>query len=272
MLNVYKLRKWGALSLMGFLPAVTFAVMALFYSYWLSLGSMFVTLLVTMFLGNLFLKNPFTEMLEGKGILALDINSTGIIKPFVVGIDPPLLKGQVHGKEVTDVYDRESTHSLQIPTKASKKAQARTDGGVNMPQMHKLDAEAYNNSKFAIMHYPVLIYNSAIGSFLTKQALASQEKETFAEQTIIFLNKRIEELTLHVKHFGRAVVEQLRPGYGSILTSKWTWIIIAIAIILIVIMFIPGVSQAFGGFFENAQSSVANAAGQSTDKVVSQGG
>jgi len=271
MLNPFKIKKWGALSLMGFMPAVTFAIMALYYGYWGGLISMFVVLLVVMPLCNLMLKNPFTDMLEGKGILAFDINSTGIIKPFIVALDPPYLHGQVNKREVKDVYDRENTFSLQTPVnfiKSKLKGQKRKDGGVKMPQLKDLDAEAYNYAKFGLNHYPVLIFNSAIDSFMTKQTLSSLEKDTFAEQTIIFLNKRVENLTSHIVNFGRAVVEEFNPGWGNILRNPLVWVGIIILIGLLVVMFIPGISSAMGNFFGTASESVGSVAGQNADKVV----
>ena len=95
MMNPFKIKKWGALLFVGFFTTICFFIGIRFYNFQIALGTMMAGLLTSVLLGNLLLKNPFTSMLEGKGLLVLNLDSTGIIRPSIIGLDSPYIKGKM---------------------------------------------------------------------------------------------------------------------------------------------------------------------------------
>ena len=104
MINTFMLRKWGALLVVGFMCVICFMVGNITYGFIGSLVLFAVGLLVSLMIGNLMLRNPFTLMLEGKGIMAINMDSTGILRPFIVQVASPYIKSKFAGKAVNDVF------------------------------------------------------------------------------------------------------------------------------------------------------------------------
>lgn len=211
-INPYVMKKYVSLFLVGICTALPmFVILSIYGNLVLAGVFMFVGLVTGIIIANVMLYNPFTAMLEGKGLLAMDINSTGIIRTFLVNLKPPYVKGNIGKEKVVDVFDRETVCDLELP---------RKEKGLEVPQVKytddgklkiNIDYEAYNKSRFRMLHYPVLIFNSHLGSLLDKQMISKLEKETFAAHSIIFLNKKVEELTSVLTHFSRQVIELMRP-------------------------------------------------------------
>ena len=109
-----------------------YAILNLYFGLWGGVGGFLVCLLVGALLGNVLLKNPFSLMLEGKGILMFDISSTGVVRPFLVGVKSPYVEGKLGEKNVKDVFDREAVYNLAAPQKASNLAVPLPDGGISL--------------------------------------------------------------------------------------------------------------------------------------------
>lgn len=244
--NPFILKKWAALLFAGLFSTIGFAVGLIFYGFWWGIGIMFITLLVGAVAGNLLLKNPFSAMLEGKGILTLNIDSTGVIRPFVVGVAPPYINGKLGNKGISDIFDRATVNNLAPPKvvklDSDNKAERKEDGGIHID----ISEKQYNEGRFAFFHYPTLIYNQQIDTIVTKDFIADKEKDTFAEHGVLFLNRKMEELTSVVRDFGRYVVEMTKPK-DKWFQSKWVWIIVVILVIILIIMFAPSIMNAVGG-------------------------
>lgn len=245
--NPFIIKKWGALLLVGFLSTLSYMIgQAMYRNFTYALGFFGVGLILGVFLANLMLKNPFTLMLEGKGILCLNLDSTGIIKPFIVGVQSPYIYGKLGNEEVKDVFDRETIFSLAVPEKkgtASPIEEGELKGGINI----SVNEEEYNKARFALFHYPCIIYNAQIKSLLTKDTLSELEKDTFAEHSVIYLNRKMEELSSSLRDFARYVVETLKPK-SSIFASKWFIWIVIVLIIILVALFAPAVIKQMSGF------------------------
>jgi hypothetical protein len=160
-LNPFILKKWAALILSALLTVICFFVGVTFYNLWVGLGLMFVGLFTGLVVGNVLLKNPFTLMLEGKGILAVNLDSTGILKFFVLGIRSPYIVGKLWKKMVKDVFDRNTVYNIAAPIKAGvaewiKKGEKK--GGLKI----ELTEEELNKARFGFYHYPVIVYNEQI--------------------------------------------------------------------------------------------------------------
>lgn len=260
MLNPFKLKKYIAILLVGMITTVLFAVGTLYYGTFGGVGFFFIGMVLAVVAANVLLANPFTKMLEGKGILVLNVDSTGVIQPFIVGVAPPYIQGKLGRKVVKDVFDRSTVSHLAVPHMNSRTAQlimeGENKGGVSIT----LDGDTYNKGRFALFHYPVIIYNEQIGTVVTKDFLANLEKDTFAEHTVLYLNRKMEELTSVVRDFGRHIVDTLKPA-GNLLQSKWVWVIIAVFVIIMLALFGKPILNAIQGFSGGAGAAISSAAG-----------
>lgn len=248
MLNPFVMRKWAALLLNGALPTVLYAVFTIFYGLWWGLGMFMAGLFMSAMLGNVLFSNPFTKMLEGKGILAIDLNSTGIMRPFIVGVRNPYIYGRVDGQKVKDVFDRDAVFNMSQPQKVGwasrieKSEDPKNTGGLKI----EITEEEFNRGRFAMFQYPVIIYNSSLKSILTKDMLSEIEKTSFVEHTVLYLNRNMEELTGIVRDFARHVVESLKPR-GSFFSSWIVWVILAVVGIIFIVLFGPAIWNAISG-------------------------
>jgi hypothetical protein len=259
MINVYKIRKWGGLLFCGLFTVISFFIGLTFYGLLIGLGTMFAGLLCGVLLANLMLKNPFIDMLEGKGIMVMNWDSTGVIRPSLVGLDPPYIRGKMGKSAISDVWNRATVAQIEAPNKNVIKAKKITEGENAGGLKIEIDEKKYNEARFALFHWPVLIWNDQIKSLVTKDWIAAAEKETFAEHGILYMNRKMEELTSAIRDFGRYVVENTKPK-GNILQSKWFWIVVVVLIVLLIAMFIPPIVQNISGFFETSGGAFAGAA------------
>jgi hypothetical protein len=278
MFNPFTMKKYAALILSGMLCTICFYIgVSIYSSLLLAMGLLAVGLLVSIVVGILLLNNPFTLMMEGKGILALDLNSTGVIRPFIVKVTTPFIAAKYNGKMIHDVFDRDTVMQLAAPIKARMQLEKKDNGNIviqldeaellKLKQKTKegfttleLTEEQYNAGRFALFHYPCIIWNSQVGSILTKDFLSEAEKTTFAEHTIIYLNRKMEELTSIVRDFGRYVVELTKPQ-GSGMGNKWIWIIVAVGVVILGIIFLPSIISTIKGAGGTASAAISTAGG-----------
>lgn len=262
MLNPYTVKRWMAVLQATLLGTVGYVVTAYFYGPVYAVGGFAIALLLTLFIGGMLLRSPFTDMLEGKGILVFNMDSTGIITPFIVKINSPFLKGRVQGKEVKDIFDREAVYQLAQPEKSTTAAEIRPDG------LHiSLTQTAYNEGRFALHTWPVLIYNHQIGSIVTKSFLATKEHEAFAKHGILYLNRKVEDLTSYVRDFARHVIETLKPRGEGWLTSKWGIIIMVAGIGLLLLLFAPAIMDGISGFIGRGTETLSQSTGTASGAV-----
>lgn len=236
MINVYKIRRHGAFLFVGLFTVIFFYVGLVFYGFFIALVTMFAGLLTGMLIGGLLVKTPFRSMLEGRGVLVMDINSTGIIRFSTVGLKSPYVKGKLGGKKISDIWDRATVMQIEAPQKNKSKAEKNSMGGIKID----IDEKDYNNARFSLLHYPVLIWNDQIESLVTKDFLAEKEKGTFAEHGILFLNRRIEELTSQIRDFARYVVETSKPR-KNFFSSPWVWAVAIFLIVILALLFMPAI-------------------------------
>ena len=220
-----------------------------FYNFWIALAAFGVGILVCLIIGVIMLKNPFSLILEGKGLLALDFSSSGVIRPFIVSVQQPFIKGNFNGEPLEDVFNREAVYQLAVPEKQGKAyiIQGKDKEGKETKGVAVvLDEDAYNKARFAFFHYPVLIYNSQLKCFLTKDMLMEREKEIFSEHLLLYLNRKIEELTSLIRDFARYIVELTKPKTNW-LAGKWGIIIMIVLGIILLAMFAPTIIDSLKG-------------------------
>lgn len=254
MLNAFKIKKLIALTLMPMVALILFFVGGQFFGFLYGLGFAGCGILLTWGIGTILLKNPFTDMLEGKGLLTIGLDSTGILKPFIISLKSPFIHGKLEGTQINDVFDRNTIFYLQAPKKSENPAVIK-DTTLNL----QLTEQEYNRAKFSLYQYPVLIYNEQLHSLVTKEFLGTQESNAFAEHSILFLNRSIEELTARLREFGRYIVESLAPK-EPFFKSKWFWIIIIIGGGIILALFAPQIINTFkgsAGLIKDSTQSIA---------------
>lgn len=242
MINPFAIKKWISLLIGPLLTVVLFFIALTFYGLLIGLAFMGVGLLLGAILGNLMLKNPFTMMLEGKGLLCINMDSTGILRPFIVGLDNPYMHGKIGKSHVRDIFDRATVLQLARPQKNTTSLKQTKEGGIEI----KLDEQKYNEGRFALFHYPVLIWNDQLKQILTKDFFSEGEKNAFAEHGVLYLNKQLEDLNRYLLNFGRYIVENLKPK-SDIWQNKWVIIVIIVAGIALMALFVPAIIKAMSG-------------------------
>ena len=118
-----------------------------------------------------------------------------------------------------------------------------------------MDEKRLNEARFAMFHFPVILYNDQLKSVITKGELSKTEKNTFAHHSVLYLNRQMEALTFAIRDFGRYIVETMKPK-TDIFKSKVFWIIIAVVVIILLALFAPAVMNAIGGFAGNTGSII----------------
>lgn len=253
--NVNTLKKWVGLGLPPTIVGLSVLISVLFvHDIWIAIGVFVLTTIIGILMGNLIMRNPFSQMLEGQGILTFDLSSTGIIDVFISKVNKPWIQNE--SRNMDDIFDRSTVATLNVPVSAGEFSQEE-DGGLTL----RLTKEEYNRSKFGMMQYPVLIYNSLLKSLLTKDYLSDQEKVSFSEHSIIYQNQKIHELTNVVRDFGRYVVELTKPQQKvDLLHNKWTWIVIAVGVVAMLAIFAPSIFTTIKGGISTASESMSNVA------------
>lgn len=244
-MNMYKIKKWGAGALMAFLPTITFLVMILLSDLIQALISFFIVTPFSIFIGFRLMSHPLHEFLEGKGILVLTVDSTGVIEPFVVQVDNPYLVGKFRGKHVSTIFNRDSISYMSYPKKTTGILTAGTDGSeelkINIPKDRNSIAYGFN-------HFPVLIFNKNLGEFISKDAFAKFESDTFVNHLVLYLNRKVEDLTSQLRDFARYIVEQTRPRQ-SIWSAGWIkWVIIIGVLLFLGLALAPTLLGSMGTF------------------------
>jgi|GEM_PF-4863694 len=253
LINPFKLKRIIALLLMSIVSVVSFYVGIMFYGFWTAIIIWLLTTFVFIPITSLILKNPFTTMLEGKGLLVLNMDSTGIIEPFIVGLNQPFIMGKYKGQEIKDVFDRKATFHISKPTKLNKSAQITKEGGLKL----ELTNEELNKARFAFGQYPVLIWNDMIKSLLTKDFIAEKER-SFIEHPLLFMNEQLRELNKNILAFGRYVVETTRPIKEFFAKNKWVvWLIIILLLLGLGIYLFPKIMPAFQHSISAGSSAIS---------------
>lgn len=234
-LNIFVIKRWATLILAGSIPAIATVTAWIFYGFLAGIGAFLAGLLISVLFASLFLRTPFTLMQEGKGILCLNIDSTGVIMPFILKVQSPFMFGNVKGERIRDVFDRDAVHHLAVPKLAEVVAEGREDGGIRID----LTEDELNKGRFALFHYPVVIYNGQLRSIVTKDWLSEKEKNAFAEHGLLYMNRITEELTSYTRDFGRYVVEMLKPS--KVFGGKWFWIILIGGLVILGALFLPSI-------------------------------
>lgn len=277
MLSMYKWKKNAVFMTLGVIPVIVFLMMFFltavkYYDFqgvqftyldlfWvmLSLTVAIVAAIILMIMGNRLLRHAFTSMLEGKGLLAFILDSTGVIGSFNVQVNAPKMRGvspQGNTPMFDDIYDVDLLQRLMVP-KDVKMGQAVTfekDENDNIKFGDTVDvlvlppAEEKYDNLFMFENRPVFIYNKVMGKFLSRDALAKYEKDLEIKHNALNILRKVQETDVSFKNFGRYIGENIKPLKKGLFSSPIIKYIILAAIIglvmLILFMFVPGILQA----------------------------
>lgn len=240
-INVMKIKKVFGIFLAGILPLILYTMFLL--SGWGLLYSSvagIIGIILGYFIFSLLYKHPLLQMLEGKGLLILTIDSTGVIKPFLAKANPPF----VSSKLGSTIFDRKAVAYLKPPVSANLKNESDK-------YIIEIPKDDLHENLFSFSSFPVLIYNRNLETFLSKETLSKLELDGTIKHLVIYLKKKTEELTSIMRDFARYVVEMSKPRQTfAFLSSWWFWILIFVAIGIIAFMFING------GFLSGITSTI----------------
>jgi len=230
-LNVMRIKKIAGIFLAGILPVILYSMFLL--SGWGLLFSSIAALIgivLGYFIFSLLYRHPIFQMVEGKGLLVLTIDSTGVIKPFLAKVNPPF----VISKKGSTVFDRKSVSYIKPPADAKlEKTEDET--------IIKLPNTKVHENLFAFSSFPVLIYNQNLETFLSKEALSKMELNSTVTHSVIYLKRKTEELTSIMRDFARYVVEMSKPKPAfAFLSNWWFWILIIGALAIVLMLFLKG--------------------------------
>lgn len=267
-MNLFKVKKLGAFFLVGFIPFISFfCLMWTMADLMTSIIGFLITLFPCVFIAPKLIDHPMMKMIEGDGLLVLTFDSTGRIDPFIAKVAHPWLRGWFKGREVETIFDRDNTLYLTPPkvvearssllgkTKAMlrmgagasvppERSHAPAPASVQDPDIEELVLRIPKAERDSVMFgfgsFPVLIYNKNMETFLSKTALSNMEKNAFIKHQVIYLNKKVEELTRHLRDFARYIVEQTKPKGGLGVFGKWwLWLMVFVVIIVLVMLVLP---------------------------------
>jgi len=161
------------------------------------------------------------------------MTSTGIINMFLIKMKNGNIVGKLHGVEVSDIFDRETVFTMKSPVMVKDVATIDDKGNINFT----ITTPEYNASKFQIYSYPTLIYNSQLGSLLTKEFLSKQEKATMIDHVLLRINKELPQLELTLRNFSRSVIDSMMSALGG---GSWLlWVLVGIVVVVLGFMFVP---------------------------------
>lgn len=248
LINFFKIKKYAALFLMAFFPTLAFFLSLLklgdfIYATLIFLGVTIFMMLIT----SRLISHPLLQLLEGKGFLAIKLDSTGVILPFICQVIPPYVKGRLGKKEVEDVWDRKAVYYIKPPKEGKITIAEDKEGNRYEVIILGKAGEDKHDKLFGFEGFPTFIYNEALGTFLTKQALAKFEDEALVKHTIFYVSKKVDELLMQIRDFARYVVEQTKPKKKFFGLGNWFWLIVIAVLILLGILILPMFMDMFSG-------------------------
>jgi len=272
MISFYKWKKNAVFVILGIIPLMIFLLIFFptikFYTLegmqfmyldlmnvFISIIASIVTAIIIIIIGNRMMRHAFTDMLEGKGLFTMILDSTGLIGSFNVKVMAPKMKG-VFSKNVPpieDTYDMDLLHRLLVPknagmTKGYYYTKNENDEIVLDKQVDVIvlpEKEDVPKHSFMFENRPVFIFNKVMNKFLSRDALAKFEKDIEIKHNALNILKKVQETDVNFRNFGRYIGENIKPmKKGFFASPMMKYILIAAVvglIIFILMMFVPGI-------------------------------
>lgn len=195
----YKMKKM----IIFFFAAITplLMMMIMFYLGFPILGATLISILIGFalaFTGNVITSQPaFIKAFEGEGILAFDFNSSGITRLFTVQVQVPDIAIKTKDGIEKRLYDRTISLIMREPEKAGiyeKDNVNEKTGEATRDLVFTMGREKYQQSLFKAGYLNFLLFNSQTGMFVTKEQLATMEKNLMVEYVTLNEWREIREL------------------------------------------------------------------------------
>jgi hypothetical protein len=244
MVNFYKVKKWSAGCLMSFMPVMSFLIFIIFTDLLQSIAAVILTVPLSIVLGFRLMKHPLHEYLEGKGLLVQTLDSTGVMENFIVQVENPYITGKHRGIGVSTIFNRDAVFYSGPPKKARGAFIEDSDFDVLTLKIPKANRHEH---LFGYGSFPVLLYNKNLQTFLTKDSLGTGEKNLFIKHQILYLNRKVEDLTASLRDFARYIVEQTRPRQSLFSSGLFKIILIGGVIALIAVLALPFILNTMEG-------------------------
>lgn len=265
MFNPYVIRRHFANLLVGTLPLCAFVYGV--YTFGLN-NAIFIgasVLLVCMIASAKMTNHEFRDMLEGKGIITVKLESTGVFDFRVLQVANGRIFGNLWGKNINEPYNPELLYTLYAPEIHDNgySVVKYKDAVKNVEKdLLVIDIEKFRRYKFGFKQYPMLVYNSVTKTLLTKGDLGDIEK-MIASHNVFVANERAKDLNRSLLDFSRAVVDK-EFSLKGVEFGKW---LIYLLIGGIIAFFVWQLLQGGGGAISNAIGNVADVGGNIVNPV-----
>lgn len=245
MLNPYKLKRTFHTILSISITSILTYCGLIFFGFLGGIGAMLVSMIVLVPLGWLMTKNPYTPVVEGEGVLAIDLNSTGTMQPFILQVNSPKITGRIKDKEIQAYFERDIVSQLSDPIDAKKSRVIKLDNGdIGI----YLSNEDYQRARFSLSGKPTFFFNSKTKTFYTKENIQNMENSTLSlHSMLLFMIEQGENIINGLKPFERNVISMLnQKGKGFNIGI----IIIVIIVIIVAVFFGPKIIQILQGMMK----------------------
>lgn len=240
-INFYLVRKYVSLLLTALVPLFVFTLfMSILKSDIIyALIGVVAAIAVCILIFNAMTRHAFTQMMEGKGLLMFSFDSRGVMQPYILKVRPGYMEQPQMGIQTS--FDRNAIFQMYPAREAETTEMVIAKNGKQYRQLTILyDMSKEHDINFSFMHYPTLLYNQNLGEFITKDALNDMEEEAIIRHSVLYLKKKVEELSSIMRDFARHVIEHLNPNRGINPLKKYWWVILIVGILLLAMLFLMG--------------------------------
>ena len=248
-----------AFSVFGVLQIFLIAIGALFFGGIFSgliIGIICLFPLYIMVSG--FLNDPLFQIVDGKGILCIGMDSTGFATPYNAEVSLPNIFMKVRGKTVDGTFDRKITSYLGDPEKANYYIEEKTgDLYIRLPKKDiKKKEQRLSGAR------PMFFYNEKTNTFWDKDIMAGMESKTITENLSVLTLSRVRTFIDAVGVLNKHFADLHKPNKMlDFLNNPWIKAIIIILLIVVVLMFLlPNIPKLIGGA-EGVFGTVVDATG-----------
>lgn len=206
-----------------------------------------ITILLSAFIGIQIIKEPFTEMLKGGGVLVFDISSPGFIQPYVAQVKLPYLNIKTKQGWFQSVYNRTIGNYFKTPKKMVIEENFDEKTGEKKMQF-TVNEEEFTNNNFALGNKPLFLWNSKINAFLTKEMVGNMETTLMTEHLALVTLEQQKKLSDDIKNLTRSVVDHFAPSaFGELIQNPvFRILVIVVVIILLILLLGPQLPKIFG--------------------------
>lgn len=250
-------KKWIILVLLSVLPLSSVWIMSIFGIPFLFalVGSYFFAIIMIV-LAWFFLRHPLLAWIEGTGLLAADINSTGIISWYKVTVAQSRMTIG-YGKGIKSFFNRKLFAPFAVfPQELEATEQIDKDGDGEI--VFRIKKQDYPKAIFGTTPTRnILFFNGKTKNVITKDFLAEGEDKLLADHMLYDLKESIDVLGEQMGPFAKYIVDLMAKALGGFKMPSY-WIIIAILVFLALAYFSwPYLTGLIGG----ASGTAAKVAG-----------